>query len=1444
MGLANCNSSRRAVIAVTLLVCAFRASASAQENGTSALGNTPQIGSLPRPAPPRITQAIDQNNRVVLRGNVHPLAKPQFDQGAVSDALPMNRMLLLLRRSPAQEASLRQLLDQQQDKSSPNFHAWLTPEQFGWQFGPTDSDIQAITDWLASQGFQVNRVSAGRTVIEFSGNAGQVNNTFHTQIHRYNVNGAERIANAADPEIPAALAPVVAGVVSLNNFPRQSYAKYLGQFRHTAGKPGIQPLFTFPNPYSGGTFYGVAPGDFATIYNSKPLIASGNDGTGQTIAVVGETNINVQDVQAFRQLFGLPANFDASNVILNGEDPGITSKGEESEADLDVQWAGAVAPGATVKFVVSASTPTTAGIDLSALYIIEHNLAGVLSESYGACEQFLGASGNAFYKELWQQAAAQGITVVVSSGDGGSAGCDNFDTQTTATQGLAVSGLAATPFNVSVGGTDFDQINQWASFWSSANDPTTGTSALKYIPEIPWNENCAQLGLTGCGATAPQGSVNIVAGSGGRSAIYSKPSWQMGVSGMPNDGTRNQPDVSLFASPGFTGSGYIICQSDQTISGLPVCNLNSGVIDFGIVGGTSASAPAFAGIMALVNQKEASPQNPAPRQGNANYTLYALQKRSGASCVSSASEASTCIFNDVTKGNSFFPAGVGTNSVPCQGGTLNCSVSVSTQTGVLVDPGHTSTEAWTVTSGYDLATGLGSVNVNNLATNWANASTIGTTTTLSLSKTSGITHGSQENVGVNITVKQTSGSGVPSGDVSLIATFSDGSTRGIDEFTLTNGAISGVQTQNLPGGTYQVSAHYAGDGTNAPSDSAPVQVTVGTEGSQAFIVVPTFDSQGNPVSGNASSVTYGQPYIIRMYATNSSAVANPAGPPSPTCDLVNLLTCPTGTMTLTANGLPVDKGTFALNSAGYTRDIAPTLTGGTYSLLAQYSGDSSYAGSTSSGHTLTINPATTQMSLPLIPYSPALVGVAVPISAYLITNLQQGVAPTGSITFFDNGAQIPGPVTTVSRPGSPGLDASISGSVSATFTTSGTHSITAQYSGDASYAGSVSPAWSASVFWPANVGVTLSSTLVDYGQSVTVTATAVGSGKGPAMTGQFQFYGSYTAIPGTVTPTLSTDGNGNQILTATVTTTPLSSEVIQASYSGDANYQSSSATAFISVNIPDFSLVPAGQLNLTLGQAGSVQISVQPASTMTTPVTLGCYGPILAGYSCSLQPASLTLTNGIAGSTTLTLNPAPTSMIVQSAVKSKRSFAIPGVPLSRIPLSPSALLALLGGILLLAARNPAKRAYVSVGFALVCAGILIGCGGGNSSFAGGGGGNPTPQATTTTITTAGGKGAAGTPVTVAAKVTGANKPTGAVDFFANGGWVGTATLAADGTASTTINLVTPGIYTLTASYEGDGRNLASTSAGVSELMTGTTTVLVSGQLSTNNRIASVAVNVQ
>ena len=1390
--------------------------------------------------PARITQAIDEKNLVVLRGNVHPLARPEFDQGLVADAQPLKRMLLLLQRSPDQESALRQLLDDQQSKSSPNYHVWLTPEQFGKQFGPADEDIQAVTKWLSSQGFTDIHVGAGRNVIEFSGNVASVGNAFRTEIHRFVVDGKEYSANAADLQIAAALAPVVAGVVSLHNFPRKSYEKILGQFRRTLGKAGLEPLFTFPNPFNGRNFYGLGPGDFATIYNSKPLIATGNDGTGQTIAIVGETNISVKDVQQFRTMFGLSANFDATNVVLNGEDPGITSIGEEGEGDLDVEWSGAAAPGATVKLVVSASTPASAGIDLSALYIVEHNLAGVMSVSYGDCEKDLGSTGNAFYNSLWEQAAVQGITVVLASGDGGSAGCDNFNTQQAATQGLAVSGLASTPFNVSVGGTDFDQVNNWAAYWNPTND-TTGTSARSYIPEIPWNENCAQIALNGCAAGAPNGSVNIVAGSGGTSSLYGKPTWQMGVAGMPNDNHRDQPDVSLFASAGFDGTGYVYCQSDQTISGVRTCDLNAnnGFLDFGVVGGTSASAPAFAGIMALVNQYQAA-HGGSNRQGNANYVLYALAKKAGASCTSSATEAAGCVFNDVTKGNSFLPTGlpgVGTNSVPCQGGSLNCSVSTAGNTGVLVDPSHTTTEAWTATAGYDMTSGLGTVNANNLATNWGSVSTIPTTTTLTLSPTTGITHGTGENVAVGINVKPNTGTAVPAGQVSLIATFPDGTTQGFDHFTLVSGAVSSVNTQSLPGGTYNVSAHYAGDGINAPSDSSPVSVTVGQEGSQTFIVVPSFDSQGNLVNGNATSVTYGSRYIIRMYVTDKNGVASATGPPSPTCFAENVMTCPTGTISLTANGSLVDAGTFKLNNAGYTRDIAPTLTGGTYSLVAQYAGDNSYTVS-SGTDSFTITPAPSSTSI-FGAFQP-LVGQNFQINATTNMNVPGGKTPTGTFTFYDGSTSLPGTLTVTGYGDNPGYPSSIQGVFQTSLSTVGQHSITATYSGDANYGPSTSAPIQITAQYPVTVNVTVDSSNIQYGSPVNVTATVIANHATPALVGNLALTGYFTPINGTVNTTLTTDTSGNQVLTGTVSTTPLASELIGARYSNDPNYANASNSVFVNVIIPDFSLnIPSTPFNITAGQSGTLQISVVPATNNSSPVTLSCNGNLPIGYSCSLQPATLNLANGATSTATLTLSPPSGAALVHNSFVSKRGDFV--FPFGPNPLWPLSLLSGLAALLSLRWAHKRRDLRPSLGFGMVFViSLIIGCGGSSSAVPPP---PPGPTATSTTVTTSSASVAKGASLTLTAKVTGQGSPTGTVSFYANGSWYGQANLTA-GTATLNTSLAFPGVYSITAQYAGDSSNLPSTSPGVREAVTGTTVMQVNAQTSTLFHSVNVTVTLQ
>jgi subtilase family serine protease len=393
---------------------------------------------------PQIRQAIDETKRTVLSGNRHPLARSEFDRGAAPASLAMDRMQLVLKRSPEQEKALETLLAKQQERFAPDYHQWLTPRDFGQQFGSSDEDIQTITSWLESHGFQVNEVAKGRTVIDFSGTAGEVERAFHTAIHRYVLaNGEQHWANASDPEIPTALAPVVAGVNTLHNFHKKPMSHVIGRFsrsRATGEVAAIDPQFTFAGGCKGtGTnCFAVGPSDFATIYNLLPLWSAGTNGSGQTIAIVSDSNIHVSDANAFRTLFGLSSN--PPKIVLTGSDPGFTS--DEVEAVLDVEWAGAVAPGATIDLVVSPSTNAVFGGDTSAEDII-NNLSptpAVLSFSYGTCELALGTSGNLFYKNLWSQAAAEGITVVVSTGDYGSAGCDSVNPDLRGAQPARIGG--------------------------------------------------------------------------------------------------------------------------------------------------------------------------------------------------------------------------------------------------------------------------------------------------------------------------------------------------------------------------------------------------------------------------------------------------------------------------------------------------------------------------------------------------------------------------------------------------------------------------------------------------------------------------------------------------------------------------------------------------------------------------------------------------------------------------------------------------------------------------------------------------------------------------------------------------------------------------------------------------------------------------------------------
>jgi len=1016
-------------------------SAQAQSNPDSAAAASPataaattassaQAPGAQSPAvPARITQAIDETQLVRLRGNVHLLARPEFDQGAVPDSTPMNRMLLLLQRSPEQETALLQLMDQQQSKDSPNFHQWLTPQQFGKQFGPADADIQTVTDWLTSRGFQGIKIANGRTVIEFSGNVGQVRSAFHAEIHRFNVHGEARQANVSDPQIPAALTPVVAGIVTLHNFPRKS-------FKHDAGIHQVRgdghgtPQFT-----SSGSYL-VGPADFAKIYNIPTTL----DGTNVTIGIVGDSNINPQDAIDFRNFFAVtPAT--APTIIIDGPDPGISGPlGDEGEADLDVEISGMVAPKATIDFATAESTLTASGVDLAAFRLIDYNLVDVMSESFGTCEPGLGSTGVAFYSTVWEQAAAQGITVMVSTGDGGSAGCDNFNAQAFAVGGLAVNGVASSAFNVAVGGTDFDDVGRQTTFWSATNAAGTKESALGYIPETTWNDSCAATATSSTLNTVCASATNIVGGSGGPSAFNAKPVWQSTFGDATH---RDLPDVSLFASNGpATNSFYPLCEADAT-GGQPSCQ-TTGASVIGGAGGTSASSPAFAGIMALINQKLGG------RQGNANYVLYKLAQTAASSCNSSTqplSPPATCVFYDVTKGN---------NSVPCAGGTTNCSSNSGATNGVLVDPANTNTPAWSTKTGYDLATGLGSVNVANLATAWSTAATgfKATTNALLLNGGSGtltITHGTSVAAKATVTVVSPA-TGTPTGDVSLVEPQGT-INSGVSDGTLAGGTVT-MNTIYLPGGSYSVTADYTGDGTFAPSVSNAVPVIVNKENSRLQMALVALNpATGAIVNPSVTAFPYGTWTVLRFDILNSTA--------NPCQSLVlngNLTGCAfdaQGSVTATdgANALP--GGPFNVNSSGSVEDQSLQLAPGVHTLSATYSGDVSYnavIAPVTSGVTVSMGPTVATVSSNLVSV-PA--NSPITFTASLATQSISSQGPTGTVTFFSSGMQIGSPAAVLPAGGAPTVGfATGTASLTTSFSSSGSKSITAMYNGDTNYAAS------------------------------------------------------------------------------------------------------------------------------------------------------------------------------------------------------------------------------------------------------------------------------------------------------------------------------------------------------------------------------------------------------
>jgi hypothetical protein len=846
---------------------------------------------------PRVVQPIQELDRIALGGNIRPEARPENDRGPVADTLPLQHMLLQLKRSPEQEKALQKFIDELHTKGSPNFHHWLSAQEFGQRFGLAPEDFNAVTAWLVSHGLRVNVVYPSGMLIDFSGTAGRVRSAFQTEIHHIDVKGERHIANMSAPRIPAALAPVIAGVVSLHDF----RPHVLHRLHKT------KPQFTFTD-FLGGINYAVVPADLATIYNLNPVFASGISGQGQTIVLIEDTDVfSAADWSTFRSTFGLDGYSSASFTQVhppappsqpgnNCGAPGVIAP-NDAEAILDAEWASAAAPNAAIMMAACADTQTTFGGLIAMQNLINSNAPpSIMSVSYGQCETMNGEAANAAYYSTYQQAVTEGVSVFVAAGDSGAAGCDN--NAAAANFGIGVNAFASTPYNVAVGGTDFSDTFAGTndSYWNLGNSANFG-SAVSYIPEIPWNDSCAGelvSNFLGYGTTYGPSSfcndpvlgfllMTTVAGGGGPSqcatgapstagvvsgscAGWPKPSWQS-VLGNPTDGVRDTPDVSLFAADGLWSHFYTFCWSDTAHGGAACGNDPSA---WSGAGGTSFAAPILAGAQALINQKVGGPQ------GNPAAVYYQLAAAGYGSTGNPACNSSNG--TSVSPGCTFYDVTLGDIDVDCFG--PNCYLGGG-QVGVLSTSNTAFMPAYKTNTGWDFATGIGTVNVANLVNSWPGTAT--PDFTLSASPASmNIVQGSSGSSTINIIPQNgfggsvsLSASGLPSG---VTASFNPTGTTSTSTLTLMASGTTAVGTATVSitgtsgGLTHQTQLTLTiGPAPSFTLSASPSALSV-AQGNQGFSTITV--SPLNGFNGSVSLSASGLPSGVTTSFNPASTTGN------------------------------------------------------------------------------------------------------------------------------------------------------------------------------------------------------------------------------------------------------------------------------------------------------------------------------------------------------------------------------------------------------------------------------------------------------------------------------------------------------------------------------------------------------------------------------------------
>jgi hypothetical protein len=1168
-------------------------------------------------APSRITQKIDSRNLAALAHNVRRELNATTDLGPVEDTLTLPRMHLILQRSPEQQAALTNLIERQHQQTAPEFHQWLTPAQFGEKFGASQQDIAAVTDWLTAQGFSVHAVMNNNSMIEFSGTAANVRESFHTQLHYLDLNGkgleGHIFANAQDPSIPAALAPVVAGITGLHNIPlRANHTKVqsasFNQDTHTWHRNGAPrtPTAVKPDYSDNEGDYFISPQDYYTIYNVNPLFTAGTHGASATIAVVEQSDMAYGtvtsykatggDVSTFRNLFGVPGTLNM--YVYHGygsatcADPGIRD-GDESEATLDAEWATALAPSA--KLIYMSCSETDNGVIQSLTALIDNNLADAMSMSYGSSELGYAESDYTQLDTLYSQAATQGQSVFVSTGDSGSDVADQ-NTSGVATSGINVSALSSSPYVTATGGTDFSDYydaNQGggpsqATYWNTSNSVYYG-DAKSYVPEMSWNDSCAgsifanfadnttPAAFCALEPTDTRGDSylfgDVVGGSGGFSTHYAAPSYQTGITGF--SGTRRaQPDISMNAANGFWGHALIFCDSDiSDPEGDPDGNCTS-TDTFGLAGGTSFVAPAVAGIAGLLVDYTGS------RQGVLNYGLYALAKTqftasaTKSSCYSNGQTSNTgvttglpissCIFNDVTTGN---------NDEGCEVGGENCYVNSGASYGVLSTTTSPLTIAYPSTVGYDEVTGIGTLNVTNLVSQWKTA--FSTTTKLTASATS-ITTSQSTTLTATVTGATPAGYTGKAPTLAGSVTFYSGSTS-IGTCTLASGTCNiSVSGSTLGSGSHSITATFIGSSAYPTSTSSAVTVTV-TGGSV---------STTTAVTATPSTATFGQSVALKATVTASSGTA--AGSVSFATGSTQLGSCTlaAATCTVSTTALPL----------------------GTETVTATYTPGSGFSASTGTV-SVTVNKASTATSVTATPTSAAF-GASVSLKA---TVTSTGGTPTGTIS-FTTGSTTLGSCTLASG----------TCTVSTTALPVGSDSVKATYAGSTDFA---------------TGSGTATVTIAKAASTTTLTITPNPAASGAALT----FKATVTAASGTPTGSISLSYSGTVFgscnLSAGTCSVPLLVNLpagtysVEASYAGATDYGTSSGTKSVTITkaattttlvITPNPATPAQSLKLTATVKRPAGYTGVPTGTVNfyySTLLLGSGTVNSAGVATYTQPA-------------------------------------------------------------------------------------------------------------------------------------------------------------------------------------------------------------------------------